>query len=276
MYLIARRMGIKLKDDIILKEMLAGHVDSKDFFRRLRFSVVHIMDISDYEDADIIYDLNVEKISSKLEAAFDYIIDGGTLEHVFNIANALKNIFYMLNENGGNIYHYLPVSGYINHGFYSILPCLLNEFYSSNGGSIENCNIVLWNDEYEANMRQNILPTFLEDFLLTGIDYRILDLRDTSFDILHGYKGILRCVARQLNKEFNGKQQQNYWHDNHIKQDALISGLSLLKYGVGQIGIYGMGDTTKQFMRVIEKCEMFSKDSIRGFLQVDLKKKANF
>ena len=48
--------------------------DSVEMFKRMGFSEVHAIDISDYEGADIILDLNEDRYC---EMKFDYVVDGG-------------------------------------------------------------------------------------------------------------------------------------------------------------------------------------------------------
>lgn len=62
------------------------------------------MDISAYENADIIFDLNNPNLTNELKNRFDYILDGGTTEHVFDYPQALRNIVKMLKV-GGKVFH---------------------------------------------------------------------------------------------------------------------------------------------------------------------------
>ncbi|MDC5255888.1 class I SAM-dependent methyltransferase [Acinetobacter baumannii] len=94
------------------------------------FDNIQVLDISNYQGADIIHDLNLE-VPTELHSKFDLIIDGGTLEHIYNIPVALKNISMML-KHGGRVIHMSPVSGYIDHGFYQISPLLYYSFYKEN------------------------------------------------------------------------------------------------------------------------------------------------
>ena len=52
------------------------------------------IDYSDFEGASIVHDLN-NPISNELKGQFDTVIDGGTLEHVFNFPQAIKNCMVM-------------------------------------------------------------------------------------------------------------------------------------------------------------------------------------
>jgi hypothetical protein len=92
---------------------------------------VYVADVSAYEKPDFVMDLNLA-IPPDLACRFDTILDAGTLEHVFDLPQALRNIAGMLRV-GGSVAHFLPASNFIDHGFYSISPTLLYDFYQANG-----------------------------------------------------------------------------------------------------------------------------------------------
>lgn len=90
---------------------------------------VDSIDNSDYEGASIIHNLNNPFNSSK---KYQYIYDGGTIEHIFNIPQVIENIIDMLDING------LFVSitcnnNFSGHGMYQFSPefflSSLNETY---------------------------------------------------------------------------------------------------------------------------------------------------
>jgi hypothetical protein len=126
------------------------------YFKSLGFETVRRMDVSPHEGADIIYDLNNDlNLFPELYAeTFDCIIDGGTLEHVFNVPNALKNLFYLLKV-GGRVLHFVASSGYIDHGFYMFSPMLFNKFYSVN--KFEILSDTLWHED--------VVDRYLECFI---------------------------------------------------------------------------------------------------------------
>lgn len=101
------------------------------FIQSLGFSEVKSLDNSDYESADYVFDLNNNEVPEDLFQAFDVIIDGGTIEHVFHLPNALNNIFKMLRL-GGRIIHLSPSSNHMDHGFYMFSPTLFWDFYTTN------------------------------------------------------------------------------------------------------------------------------------------------
>ena len=90
------------------------------------------LDISEFEGANVIHDLNLP-INELLAGTYDLIIDGGTLEHVFNLPIALASMSSLL-KIGGRILHISPSNNYVGHGFYQFSPELFASFYSKKNG----------------------------------------------------------------------------------------------------------------------------------------------
>ena len=95
-------------------------------FKSLGAKRVYSMDMSKFEGADFIHDLN-QPIPADLRERFDIVLDGGTLEHVFNFPVALKNCMEMVKVSGRLILH-TSANNYCGHGFYQFSPEL---FYSA-------------------------------------------------------------------------------------------------------------------------------------------------
>jgi hypothetical protein len=91
---------------------------------------VTICDAIQLEVGTVPLDLNLP-LPRKWRGAFDLVIDPGTIEHCFEIAQALKNVAAMVRV-GGWIYHQAVIS-YPNHGFWSISPTAFVDFYERNG-----------------------------------------------------------------------------------------------------------------------------------------------
>ena len=92
---------------------------------------VVITDVSDYEGATLLMDLN-NPAPEELTGQFDVILDIGTLEHLFDVPMALANLARML-KIGGELILILPASNAIDHGFYSFSPTLLFDYFKANG-----------------------------------------------------------------------------------------------------------------------------------------------
>jgi hypothetical protein len=57
------------------------------------------MDASDFEGVMILQDLN-EPLAARLHSQHDAVVDTGTLEHVFNVPKACKNVMDALKVSG--------------------------------------------------------------------------------------------------------------------------------------------------------------------------------
>ncbi len=113
-----------------------GYVSDDSLLAMLGFSSSQRIDHSDYEQAEVQFDLNSSTTPAELTQQYDAIIDSGTIEHVFDLPNALRHCLRMLKPNGRMI-HLTPTSNCVNHGFYSISPTLYDDFYRANGCTVE-------------------------------------------------------------------------------------------------------------------------------------------
>jgi len=102
------------------------------FYHYLDVNKLSVMDFSDYQDADIIHDMNYP-ISRDLEESFDAVIDGGTLEHVFNFPIAIANCMKML-KTGGSLFIFSMANNHCGHGFYQFSPELFFRIFQSENG----------------------------------------------------------------------------------------------------------------------------------------------
>jgi hypothetical protein len=89
---------------------------SESFLRRLGASDVESLDYSDYEGATLVHDLN-QPIPGDWEAQYDMVVDGGSLEHVFQYPTALESCLKMV-KSGGYFVTATPANNYSGHGFY--------------------------------------------------------------------------------------------------------------------------------------------------------------
>ncbi|MEJ6403540.1 class I SAM-dependent methyltransferase [Yoonia sp. 2307UL14-13] len=101
---------------------------AETFFRKLGFSAVDSLDMSDFENASIIRDLG-KPIEKDLHETFDVIYDGGTCEHIFDLPTAYRNVDKMLKPGGVFVAH-SPGNNWINHGFYQICPEIVFGFWA--------------------------------------------------------------------------------------------------------------------------------------------------
>ena len=102
------------------------------YFAALGIEELVSLDVSDYEGADVIFDLNGPELPASLSRRFGVVLNIGTLEHVFHVPNALANITRMLRDEGVAL-HILPTSNAVDHGFYQFGPTLMFDYYAAAG-----------------------------------------------------------------------------------------------------------------------------------------------
>jgi len=126
---------------MILNQLSFPITRERNLFSQLGFNCVESIDISDFEGSTHILDLNGEYVPDLLIGRFDVVYNGGTLEHIFDIRTALRNIFTILKP-GGVVIHSGPTNGWIDHGFYQFSPTFFTDYYYANGFEILECQIL--------------------------------------------------------------------------------------------------------------------------------------
>ena len=94
--------------------------------RHFAATVVESFDNSDFEHATHITDMNKPLA---VQNRYDTVIDYGSLEHIYNIPQALKNVSELCSVDG-QILHVLPANNFCGHGFWQfsgIIPTLYSE-----------------------------------------------------------------------------------------------------------------------------------------------------
>jgi hypothetical protein len=79
-----------------------------------------VLDISNYESAQVIQDLNIP-IPDSLRNRYSVVMDIGTSEHVYDVAQSLANIRNLCSL-GGQIMVLSPANRFLGHGFYQFSP----------------------------------------------------------------------------------------------------------------------------------------------------------
>jgi len=114
-------------------QMKASETDplAETFLNLSGFKVSRAIDASNFEGADIVHDLNLP-IPEHLRETTSFFYDGGTLEHVFDVATAFKNAFDLLKV-GGIALFAPPANNQCGHGFYQFSPELFFRLLGANG-----------------------------------------------------------------------------------------------------------------------------------------------
>lgn len=113
----------------------AGRITPESFFAALGFGRVESLDVSDAEGATRVFDLNRKDLPEDLRGRYDCLFDGGTLEHVFDLPNALSRCAEMLRP-GGWLLHVGPLNNYADHGFYQFSPTFWFDWCAANGWEV--------------------------------------------------------------------------------------------------------------------------------------------
>lgn len=90
------------------------------YLKTIGWPKMESLDFSDIEDAEYIQDLGTP-LNPDLRGKFDLIYDGGTTEHVFDIAQSFRNVDEML-QDGGIFISNVGTDGWFGHGFYQVGP----------------------------------------------------------------------------------------------------------------------------------------------------------
>lgn len=140
---VLRRSGYEVPPDLARKLMDPETEYAEDFFRLLGAERICAIDFSDFEGAQILHDMNYP-IPNSLIDSFDLVLDGGTLEHIFDLANSLRNAAQMVRPNGWFI-SLTQTNNFCGHGFYQFSPELFYRFFCpKNGYKTEEC--LIWED----------------------------------------------------------------------------------------------------------------------------------
>jgi hypothetical protein len=96
----------------------------------------------DYQAFDIFegyktefFDLNQQALASHHHGAYDVVLNFGTTEHLLGQLNAFK-VIHEATAVGGWIIHDLPMTGYMDHGYFCYNPMLFMHLATANGYEI--------------------------------------------------------------------------------------------------------------------------------------------
>lgn len=93
---------------------------AEPLLRLMGFTHIRSLDASPYEGAEIIHDLNTP-LPDTLVGTTGFLYDGGTMEHVFDVATVLMNMTRLIRP-GGTLLVSTPANGQCGHGFYQYSP----------------------------------------------------------------------------------------------------------------------------------------------------------
>jgi hypothetical protein len=112
--------GVKMPGSEARALVARGAGYTEPLLARLGAHTIDSLDASDFENSTIIHDLN-EPLPATLREQFSVVIDGGTLEHVFDYLRALRSAMEAVRLDG-HLLMITPTSGFSGHGFYQLSP----------------------------------------------------------------------------------------------------------------------------------------------------------
>lgn len=106
-------------------------IDDASLYKMLGDDIhYHAMDVSDYENASMIHNLN-DPIPKEWENKFDFIIDGSTFDHLVDLKTALANVVKLLKP-GGRVFQCNTASNYANAGYLCFSADYFYDYYTLN------------------------------------------------------------------------------------------------------------------------------------------------
>jgi hypothetical protein len=172
-------------DQKLLIAKLGKRVEASPYcepaFLALGAASVDSLDISDYENATIASDLGKPCCFNR---RFDTILDGGSLEHIFDAATAFRNLVDLC-ETGGRIMHFLPVNNLNGHGFWQFSSDLIYSLYCARNGFGEtkvyyasNIDPGTWYEMPRAKPGVRVEIVSIEPIILLSVTRKIADVAE--------------------------------------------------------------------------------------------------
>lgn len=115
----------------VARQDLSAARGQQRLFRALGYRHIDSIDYYPDEGPTLVLDLN-RPLPTELQAAFDLVYDGGTMEHCFDPAQVLRNAASLVAP-GGRVIHHVPLNNWVDHGFYQFSPTLFFDFYGAAG-----------------------------------------------------------------------------------------------------------------------------------------------
>jgi hypothetical protein len=113
--------------------------------RHLGADTLHSVDYSPYEKASHIFDMNLPA-PGEMTGAYTTVIDGGSLEHVFNFPQAIANCMNMVAV-GGHFIGLSPANNFFGHGFYQFSAELFFRIFEPANGFVTERMLLVEDDQ---------------------------------------------------------------------------------------------------------------------------------
>jgi hypothetical protein len=124
--------GTRGEVDRCFRRTFGENLYADEFFRFLGAKEIVSADYSNYEEATLLHDLN-KPFPENLRGGFDLVMDGGTLEHIFDFPSALRHCLELVSV-GGHFITITPANQWMGHGFYQFSPELYFRVFDAGNG----------------------------------------------------------------------------------------------------------------------------------------------
>jgi hypothetical protein len=111
-----RAAGIKATAAEVDHFFQADGIYADGLLRQLGAQTIHSVDYSPYENATHIFDMNMPA-PPEMAGTYTAVVDGGSLEHIFNFPQAIANCMNMVAV-GGHFIGLSPANNFFGHGFF--------------------------------------------------------------------------------------------------------------------------------------------------------------
>ena len=147
---VYQRMLEQFGHDLKIENLVDSDGFCNSLFDFLGFETTDYMDVSEYEGANVIHDMNTH-VPANLHGKYDLVIDGGTIEHIFNVPSAFENVNKMLHV-GGYFLAFNPCNNWVGHSFYQFGPELVWSYWRSvQGYEVNDCKINAMRDWFSKD-----------------------------------------------------------------------------------------------------------------------------
>lgn len=131
-----------------IKNEFKNEIYSDNFLKKyLSISNLSCLDVSNYENCNVVHDMNFP-IGPENYEKYSVLIDGGALEHIFNFPIAIENCLKMIKP-GGSFFSFTMANNHCGHGFYQFSPELFFNYLKLNGFSVS--NIILYESKFPGS-----------------------------------------------------------------------------------------------------------------------------
>jgi len=141
----AARYGVPT-DSASVEDAFSEYPFCDGIMRQLGARTPYSIDGSEFEGATHVADMN-EALPTEMSGRFTTMIDGGALEHIFDVKQTFRNVGAML-VTGGHFLSINVANNFMGHGFYQFSPELFFRAFSrENGFEIEEMILTETNDD---------------------------------------------------------------------------------------------------------------------------------